>query len=151
MRAFRLSHHFCGLCTLTATSSAIMKKICVSKNVCHAVNYDQAWHAELGSAIQNLSGDSSQVARRKPLEMIYNAMDSYLQKKPGHCKFIEHLGFHAKGGDMGDQLHKLCLTRFYSILDDCIEFGMRHGLAPLRPNGLASLRSNGAHFAHVDI
>merc|ERR1712050_406353 len=31
-------------------STAIMRKICVSKNVCHSVYYDSIWHEALGAA-----------------------------------------------------------------------------------------------------
>lgn len=65
------------------SSAAIGRKICVSKNVCHSVVYDQEWHAALGAA--------ARMAPEGPLGIMYKAMHAYLQKKPGGKKLHDPL------------------------------------------------------------
>merc|ERR1712196_648998 len=63
-------------------SSAIERKICVSKNVCHSVVYDDEFHRALAHA-----------RHRHPTTfgMMYDAMDDYLKRRPGGKKLHDPL------------------------------------------------------------
>jgi len=63
-------------------SSAIGKKVCVSKNVCHSVAYDDEFHDALRFA---------QHRHPKSFGMMYNAMDNYLRRKKGGKKLHDPL------------------------------------------------------------
>ena len=66
---------------LALADTSILERRLVSKNVCHGVIYDQAFHEMLG--------DSR--GTRKSLRMIYEAMGSYLSKYPEGKKFHDPL------------------------------------------------------------
>merc|ERR1712039_659337 len=67
-------------------TAAISQKICVSKNVCHSVVYDLEGHTALKNAIQAARG-----RRLTAFNMIFNAMDTYLRRKPDGKKLHDPL------------------------------------------------------------
>lgn len=84
------TYNFCGNITAAQAalaSSAIKRKICVSKNVCHSVTYDEVFHASLCTAV----GLSPQGSRAVAFQLIYRAMDDYLKHKPGGKKLHDPL------------------------------------------------------------
>lgn len=72
-------------------SACIFRKICVSKNVCHSVYYDEAWHLALGEAADALATESPQTRRASAFRMMYNTMDGYLKRKPEGKKLHDPL------------------------------------------------------------
>lgn len=73
------------------SSLAIAKKICVSKNVCHSVNYDMQWHEALGAAAQAEARNAPKARPAVALGMMHEAMDAYLRHKPGGKKLHDPL------------------------------------------------------------
>jgi pyrimidine-specific ribonucleoside hydrolase len=63
-------------------SLAIERKVCVSKNVCHSVVYDDEFHMALGR---------SRHRHPKSFGMMYDAMDDYLRRRPGGKKLHDPL------------------------------------------------------------
>jgi pyrimidine-specific ribonucleoside hydrolase len=72
-------------------STAIDRKICVSKNVCHSVVYDDQFHMALKAAVAMEAADAPKGRRAMAFEMIYDAMDQYLRHKPGGKKLHDPL------------------------------------------------------------
>merc|ERR1712232_214526 len=72
-------------------STAISHKICVTKNVCHSVVYDDTWHRALGAASQAATSKDWQGRRAKSLKMMHDAMGVYLRFKPGGKKLHDPL------------------------------------------------------------
>merc|ERR1712039_464972 len=72
-------------------SEAIAKKICVSKNVCHSVVYDDAWHAALGEASRAEVKETPNGRRALVFKMMHTTMDEYLRRKPGGKKLHDPL------------------------------------------------------------
>lgn len=72
-------------------STAIARKICVSKNVCHSVYYDDKWHAILGAAAEAAERSAPRSTRALAFRMMHNAMDAYLQRQPGGKKLHDPL------------------------------------------------------------
>eukprot|EP00747_Dinoflagellata_sp_TGD_P162393 gnl/TRDRNA2_/TRDRNA2_179942_c0_seq1.p1 gnl/TRDRNA2_/TRDRNA2_179942_c0~~gnl/TRDRNA2_/TRDRNA2_179942_c0_seq1.p1 ORF type:complete len:597 (-),score=112.27 gnl/TRDRNA2_/TRDRNA2_179942_c0_seq1:162-1898(-) len=72
-------------------STAILQKICVSKNVCHSVVYDDEWHNALGVAAEAEEANAPKGRRALAFRMMYNTMDQYLSKKPGGKKLHDPL------------------------------------------------------------
>jgi len=72
-------------------STAISRKICVSKNVCHSVYYDHEWHVALGAAARSAAANSPGGRRAVALGMMHTTMDDYLRKKPGGKKLHDPL------------------------------------------------------------
>lgn len=73
------------------SSEAIMKKICVSKNVCHDVYYDHEWHKALEGAAKSEAKSAPTSRRALAFGMMYNTMDGYLRQKPGGKKLHDPL------------------------------------------------------------
>merc|ERR1712048_126808 len=77
--------NFCGnipAAEAAIASLAIRQKVCVSKNVCHSVVYDDRFHSTLARA-----------RHRHPTTfgMMYDAMDKYLRHKSGGKKLHDPL------------------------------------------------------------
>jgi pyrimidine-specific ribonucleoside hydrolase len=76
-------------------SDLILKKICVSKNVCHGAVYEDDWHAALRRAADQADVDFKALqctsARCVGLRMMYNAMDDFLRRSPGGKKLHDPL------------------------------------------------------------
>jgi len=72
-------------------SMAIERKICVSKNVCHSVYYDDQFHMALRAAAAIQAKEAPKGARAIAFEMMYDAMDEYLRHKPGGKKMHDPL------------------------------------------------------------
>lgn len=72
-------------------STAISRKICVSKNVCHSVYYDDEWHKALGAAAEAAANDAPKGRRALAFRMMHNAMDLYLRRNPGGKKLHDPL------------------------------------------------------------
>jgi pyrimidine-specific ribonucleoside hydrolase len=86
--------NFCGnipAAQAALASSVISRKICVSKNVCHSVNYDAEFHATLGAAAEAEAKMSPKGRRAVVFQMIYKTMDAYLLHKPGGKKLHDPL------------------------------------------------------------
>jgi len=86
--------NFCGnipAAQAALSSTAITRKVCVSKNVCHSVNYDTAWHEALGAAATYEERSAPKARPAVALGMMHKAMDAYLQKKPGGKKLHDPL------------------------------------------------------------
>jgi pyrimidine-specific ribonucleoside hydrolase len=86
--------NFCGnipAAQAALASSVISRKICVSKNVCHSVNYDAEFHATLGAAAETEAKMSPKGRRAVVFHMIYKTMDDYLRHKPGGKKLHDPL------------------------------------------------------------
>jgi len=86
--------NFCGnipAAQRALASSAITRKICVSKNVCHSVNYDEFFHAALGAAVEVEAKQSPKERRAVALGIMHHAMDDYLRHKPGGKKLHDPL------------------------------------------------------------
>mmetsp|Transcript_99779 Transcript_99779/g.172071 ORF Transcript_99779/g.172071 Transcript_99779/m.172071 type:complete len:719 (-) Transcript_99779:187-2343(-) len=64
-------------------SSAIERKICVSKNVCHSVLYNAEFHEIMGEVLAAEVQERPRERRAIAFKMIYDAMDEYLRHKPG--------------------------------------------------------------------
>eukprot|EP00414_Alexandrium_minutum_P001939 CAMPEP_0113824216 /NCGR_PEP_ID=MMETSP0328-20130328/3132_1 /TAXON_ID=39455 /ORGANISM="Alexandrium minutum" /LENGTH=283 /DNA_ID=CAMNT_0000792157 /DNA_START=24 /DNA_END=874 /DNA_ORIENTATION=+ /assembly_acc=CAM_ASM_000350 len=69
------------------SSTDIARKVCVSKNVCHAVYYDHEWHAALGAAAKAAPPGRRALA----LQMMHDTMDAYLRHRPGGKKLHDPL------------------------------------------------------------
>mmetsp|Transcript_2406 Transcript_2406/g.5128 ORF Transcript_2406/g.5128 Transcript_2406/m.5128 type:complete len:346 (-) Transcript_2406:112-1149(-) len=69
------------------SSNAILRKVLVSKNVCHRVVYDEALHELVG---QSLDVITDRIARTS-IKMLHDAMQRYLAKKPGGKKMHDPL------------------------------------------------------------
>jgi pyrimidine-specific ribonucleoside hydrolase len=72
-------------------SMAIERKICVSKNVCHSVVYDDAFHRALQAALKTETSEAPTGRRSVAFKMIYDSMDRYLQRNPGGKKLHDPL------------------------------------------------------------
>merc|ERR1711953_1306539 len=72
-------------------STCIARKICVSKNVCHSVVYDEGWHRTLQVAAETKTREDPGSRRAIALNMMYTTMDEYLQRKPGGKKLHDPL------------------------------------------------------------
>eukprot|EP00930_Biecheleria_cincta_P037426 TRINITY_DN25686_c0_g2_i1.p1 TRINITY_DN25686_c0_g2~~TRINITY_DN25686_c0_g2_i1.p1 ORF type:complete len:678 (-),score=113.20 TRINITY_DN25686_c0_g2_i1:105-2138(-) len=72
-------------------ATAISRKVCVSKNVCHSVVYDEGWHQALGEAAKVAGRHSPWGRRAVALKMMYETMDQYLRDKPGGKKLHDPL------------------------------------------------------------
>jgi len=86
--------NFCGnipAAQAALSSTAITMKICVSKNVCHSVYYDVAWHEALGAAAAAEARNAPMGRPAVALGMMHKAMDEYLRKKPGGKKLHDPL------------------------------------------------------------
>lgn len=70
---------------------AISRKVCVSKNVCHSVVYDEGWHRALGEAAKVAQSHRPFGRRAVALKMMYETMDQYLRDKPGGKKLHDPL------------------------------------------------------------
>merc|ERR1712118_69411 len=68
-----------------------MQKICVSKNVCHAVVYDSEWHKALGVAAEDEEAHAPKGRRALAFRMMYDTMDNYLRRRPGGKKLHDPL------------------------------------------------------------
>jgi len=82
--------NFCGnieAARAALSSAAIGRKICVSKNVCHSVYYDDEWHRALGAAARAAPGSRRAAAFR----IMHAAMDTYLRHRPGGKKLHDPL------------------------------------------------------------
>lgn len=66
---------------LALVHPAIKERRCVSKNVCHGVFYDRAFHEKVGKVRD----------ARKSFGLIHDAMEGYLAKKPDGKKFHDPL------------------------------------------------------------
>jgi pyrimidine-specific ribonucleoside hydrolase len=73
------------------SSDAILRKVCVSKNVCHDVVYDAEWHQVLAAAVQAHSAADPRCRRASALGMIHDRMGEYLRNKPGGKKLHDPL------------------------------------------------------------
>jgi len=73
-------------------SPCIGRRILVSKNVCHKVVYDTAWHEALKTAVAKAS---AMPKRAHALNVMYKAMDSYLRHHPGGKKLHDPLALAA--------------------------------------------------------
>merc|ERR1712046_501703 len=77
--------NFCGnipAAEAALASEAIVKKVCVSKNVCHSVVYDEKFHGALARA---------RYRHPTTFGLMYDAMDTYLRHKPGGKKLHDPL------------------------------------------------------------
>merc|ERR1712194_510637 len=86
--------NFCGnipAAQAALTSTVITRKVCVSKNVCHSVNYDMEWHKALGAAAEAEARTAPEARPAAALGMMYKAMDAYLRNKPGGKKLHDPL------------------------------------------------------------
>eukprot|EP00928_Gymnodinium_smaydae_P099099 TRINITY_DN9369_c0_g3_i2.p1 TRINITY_DN9369_c0_g3~~TRINITY_DN9369_c0_g3_i2.p1 ORF type:complete len:631 (-),score=69.55 TRINITY_DN9369_c0_g3_i2:82-1842(-) len=86
--------NFCGnipAAEAALASAAISRKICVSKNVCHSVVYDDDWHAALGAAACAEEKNDSRSRRAIAFRMMYKSMDAYLRRKPDGKKLHDPL------------------------------------------------------------
>jgi len=86
--------NFCGhipAAKASLASLAIDRKICVSKNVCHAVVYDEEWHEGLRVAVEAELAHAKGGRRDIALSMMYKSMDEYLRHKPGGKKLHDPL------------------------------------------------------------
>lgn len=86
--------NFCGnvpAARAALKSPAIERKICVSKNVCHATVYDYDWHRALEAAVEAEAGISTNSRRGDALGMMHRVMDGYLRHKPGGKKLHDPL------------------------------------------------------------
>jgi len=72
-------------------SSAISRKICVSKNVCHSVMYDDKFHQELRVATEMAARHAPKGRRAKAFATMYRTMDEYLRHHPGGKKLHDPL------------------------------------------------------------
>merc|ERR1712232_129814 len=72
-------------------NAAISRKICVSKNVCHSVVYDEDFHVIVRAAVDAEEKASPDGKRALVLKMIYEAMGKYLRHKPGGKKLHDPL------------------------------------------------------------
>merc|ERR1719408_465934 len=72
-------------------SSAISRKICVSKNVCHSVVYDEDWHRALQAAAEAKASTEPESRRALAFGMMHKTMDDYLRNKPGGKKLHDPL------------------------------------------------------------
>jgi len=72
-------------------STAIARKICVSKNVCHDVVYDDKWHRDLEAAAKAAAEIEPHGRRASALRMMYDVMNTYLRHKPGGKKLHDPL------------------------------------------------------------
>lgn len=72
-------------------STAISRKICVSKNVCHSVFYDAEWHDALRVAAEAAAKNEPKGRRSVAFGIMYNTMDDYLRHKPGGKKLHDPL------------------------------------------------------------
>jgi len=86
--------NFCGnipAAQAALASTAISRKVCVSKNVCHSVYYDMEWHQALGAAAAAAARNAPKARPAVALGMMHKAMDAYLRKKPGGKKLHDPL------------------------------------------------------------
>lgn len=74
-------------------SMAITRKVCVSKNVCHSVYYDDEFHAALRAALDVQVTHAPHGPQAVAFRMMYDAMDDYLRHKPGGKKLHDPLAF----------------------------------------------------------
>merc|ERR1712139_540854 len=58
-------------------SMAIERKICVSKNVCHSVVYDDQFHTALKASLAMQTREAPKGGRAVAFKMMYDAMDEY--------------------------------------------------------------------------
>lgn len=65
----------------------IRRRVLVSKNVCHRVVYDEAWH----TCLRQASHGAVCCMRSRALKLMFNAMDSYLKRKPDGKKLHDPL------------------------------------------------------------
>jgi len=72
-------------------TTAISRKLCVSKNVCHSVVYDEGWHRALGNAAKVAERHRPDGRRAVALRMMHDTMDQYLRDKPGGKKLHDPL------------------------------------------------------------
>eukprot|EP00443_Scrippsiella_acuminata_P084809 CAMPEP_0115410616 /NCGR_PEP_ID=MMETSP0271-20121206/20611_1 /TAXON_ID=71861 /ORGANISM="Scrippsiella trochoidea, Strain CCMP3099" /LENGTH=619 /DNA_ID=CAMNT_0002834799 /DNA_START=159 /DNA_END=2018 /DNA_ORIENTATION=- len=72
-------------------TEAIARKICVSKNVCHSVVYDEQWHEALGAAAQAETRKEPRGSRALAFGLMHKAMEEYLRRKPGGKKLHDPL------------------------------------------------------------
>ncbi|CAK0888841.1 unnamed protein product [Prorocentrum cordatum] len=86
--------NFCGnipAARAALASTAIGKKVCVSKNVCHATVYDYDWHRALEAAAAAEAHVDANSRRESALRMMHRVMDGYLRQKPGGKKLHDPL------------------------------------------------------------
>jgi len=86
--------NFCGnipAAQAALASPAIARKICVSKNVCHSVNYDEVFHMALHEAVLEETKVSPTGSRAVAFQIMYSAMDDYVRHKPGGKKLHDPL------------------------------------------------------------
>lgn len=77
--------NFGGNCTAAneaLASSAIGRRVLVSKNVCHRTNYDDALHESLGAAAHEARA-RGEGRRGAALGLLHSAMGSYMRAKGG--------------------------------------------------------------------
>lgn len=72
-------------------SPQIGRRVCVSKNVCHRVVYDEAWHARLSDAAAATAAAAAGTRRAKAFEMMRGSMGAYLERNPGGKKLHDPL------------------------------------------------------------
>jgi pyrimidine-specific ribonucleoside hydrolase len=72
-------------------SMAITRKVCVSKNVCHSVYYDDEFHGSLRLALQNKVAHAPESVQAVAFQIMYDAMDRYLKHKPQGKKLHDPL------------------------------------------------------------
>lgn len=72
-------------------SDAIARKICVSKNVCHSVYYDDAFHGALREALQMHAKVAPMGKRCVAFKLMYDVMENYLRRKPDGKKLHDPL------------------------------------------------------------
>lgn len=77
--------------TGSVSQPAILKKVAVSNNVCHTVYYDREWQKALGSAAEIEARNAAQSRRAVAFRLMFNAMEEYLQHKPGGKKVHDPL------------------------------------------------------------
>jgi pyrimidine-specific ribonucleoside hydrolase len=86
--------NFCGnipAAQAALASAEILQKICVSKNVCHDVVYDGAWHKAMGAAAEAEARRAPTSRRAKAFGMIHSSMCEYLRRRPGGKKLHDPL------------------------------------------------------------
>lgn len=92
-------------------SMSILRKVCVSKNVCHSVVYDGRWHRLLGDAAQTEAENALGSRRELIFSMMHRAMDQYLRHKPGGKKLHDPLALAVAFDESVCELAEVALFR----------------------------------------
>lgn len=72
-------------------SAVINRKVCVSKNVCHAVYYDREFHRRLGAAAEAEGRAAPKGRRTRAFRMMYDTIGGYLRRRPDGKKLHDPL------------------------------------------------------------